>query len=61
MRMGGLRQALVFRQQARNDGKPAFVRIFTHATQGFAMCGDYFCWVDNTCMPRMVGFFAYIS
>ena len=48
-------KALVFREQARDCGKPEFVRRFTNATQGFAMCGDYFCWVDDTCMARIAG------
>ena len=48
---------IVFRQHARSDGRPAFVRIFTHATQGFAMCGDYFCWIDDTCTNQLAGFY----
>ena len=51
-----LTKALVFRQLARSQGRPAFVRRFTHTTNGFAMCGDYFCWVESTCMTWMIGF-----
>ena len=57
-RICGLTKALVFRQQARKLGRPESVTAFKNATHGFAMCGDYFCWIDDTCMAQMASFYA---
>lgn len=38
---------IVYRRETKTYGEPTYVQKFTGVHQGWAVCGDYFVWIDT--------------